>query len=176
MATQPDQLRSDIEDTREDLAANVDRLADHTNPRRIAQRRVEDVKSTLRAAGDKVMGSRSEDTGIAAAAGKVGEQAAHAPRALADQARGNPLAAGLIAFGAGLLAASLLPRTRVETQLGDQLADKAGNVVEPLAETGREMAGDIKGTVREAASDMKDTAADAVSKTKDQVTSAQQPA
>ena len=45
------------------------------------------------------------------------EHVQQAPQALADQARGNPVAAGIIAFGAGVLLATLLPSSRTEQRV-----------------------------------------------------------
>ena len=48
-----------------------------------------------------------------------------APAQLTSQARGNPLAAGLIAFGVGLLAGSLLPTSAAEQQAATKVKDAA---------------------------------------------------
>ena len=43
-----------------------------------------------------------------------------------QKSEGNPLAAGLIAFGVGWLASSLIPATRREQQVASQVKEKAG--------------------------------------------------
>ena len=58
-------------------------------------------------------------------AGDVATQIQQAPAAARRQTQGNPIAAGLIAFGAGLLAASLLPATELEKRAGRQVRDHA---------------------------------------------------
>jgi hypothetical protein len=97
MATQPEVIRTQIASTREDLAHDIDRLADRTSPRRIVRRRWDSMR-------ERVMGAPREVT----------TTVREAPEAVARTTQGNPVAAGLIAFGAGLLAASLLPETDAE--------------------------------------------------------------
>ncbi|WP_256356265.1 DUF3618 domain-containing protein [Streptomyces sp. PKU-EA00015] len=132
MGTSPDRMRAEIESTRRQLSYDVDELADRTSPRRMARRRSRRLRGALSGARDRVMGTAShatsraqgglhetaqsaqESAGQAAdtvrdAAGQAGDAAKRAPEQAMRQTQGNPLAAGLIAFGAGLLAASLLP-------------------------------------------------------------------
>jgi gas vesicle protein len=100
-----------------------------------------------------------------------------APHAVARQAEGNPLAAGLIAFGVGLLAASLLPASRQEqraaqavkeqavpqvkeaaAQVADQLREPAREAVETVKERATEAAGTVKEHGAGAAQDLRDQA------------------
>jgi hypothetical protein len=186
MAAQPDRIREEIEQTRAELASDVDRLADKTSPKRIAERRWDGVKASVRRASDKVMGA-SQSAGQSTASGlsnakdtvadkaqsaahSVAQTARQAPATVTRQTQGNPLAVGLIAFGAGLLAASLLPSTDAERRAGEQLAERADEVVEPLKEKAAELGGDLKERAQEAAGEIKDTARDAVTSTKEQAT------
>jgi hypothetical protein len=206
MATQPDQIREEIENTRSELAADVDRLADRTSPKRIAERRLGGIKSAVRRTTDRVMGASQEagtsmtsgmssaqervqgaahtvaDTTQSAAqtvAGKaqdaasgIADAARQAPGAVTRRTQGNPIAVGLIAFGAGLLAASLLPETEAERRAGERLAEQAGGAVEPLKEKAQELGSDLKDRAREAAGEIKDTAGQAVAATREQATQA----
>jgi len=151
MATEPDQLRADIERTRSELAGDVDRLADRTSPKRIVERRWGRMKDSATSVRHRVMGA-SED-----AMGSVRE----APQAVARTASGNPLAAGLVAFGAGLLAATLIPETDAERRAGRELSEHTGQ----LQEMGRDLASGVQDTVREAAGEVKETAKDAAAHT-----------
>lgn len=191
MASEPDRIRAEIEATREALTNDVDQLADRTSPKRIAQRRwdvvkdkARDVKETVMGAShdtvsgvsDKVSGAgetvSSKVSGAASAVSDTVSSAAdtvkETPDTVARKTRGNPVAAGVIAFGVGLLAASLLPETEAERRLGQQAADKAGDLVEPLKDKAREMGSDLGDTVREAAGQVKETAKEAVANTTDQ--------
>lgn len=64
-----------------------------------------------------------------------------------DQIKGNPIAAGLIAFGAGALVASLLPADRSAREL----AEKAGPVVEQAKAELKEVGGEIGRSAGESA-------------------------
>jgi hypothetical protein len=69
---------------------------------------------------------------------------AEAPQMARRQTQGNPLAAGLISFGAGWLIASLLPTTRREQELASQARDRAGELGQPVAEAARQVATEVK--------------------------------
>ena len=91
-----------------------------------------------------------------------------APAAVRRQTRGNPVAAGLIAFGAGWLVSSLLPATRREQELADQAKQVAQEKVQPVAqqvvaevkENLREPAEQAVESVRSTAQDAKETVAE----------------
>src|SRR3954451_8662276 len=132
MTQTPEEIRAEIERTRAELGTDVDALADKVSPSGIAHRQGRKLRETVNKVKTNVMG-RADDTagsakagvhnaagsakaGVHNAAGSVsdaahqaGEAVQDAPHRIAEQARGNPLAAGLIAFGAGLLASSLIP-------------------------------------------------------------------
>ena len=61
MAEEPDQIRDDIEVTRDRLARDVDRLADKTSPSRVVQRRWGGAKAQMRGLSDRVMGSAHDN-------------------------------------------------------------------------------------------------------------------
>ena len=101
------------------------------------------------------------------------EAARQAPDQAARQVQGNPLAAGLISFGAGLLTASLLPRTAAERQAKAQLSDRAADIVEPVKHAAEESAqrlkSDAAASAKEAAQEVKETATEAGRATGQQV-------
>jgi hypothetical protein len=174
MAEEPDDIRDDIEVTRARLARDVDRLADKTSPSRIVQRRWTGTKSKVRGLSDRVMGT-ARDTGSSAkdkastAASEVADQVRHAPEMVTQQTQGNPIAAGLIAFGAGMLVASLLPTTSIERQAGQTLREHGSDLIEPvrqpLAESAQHVGEHISDHAREAAAAVRDTATDAAKTT-----------
>ncbi|GGQ07372.1 DUF3618 domain-containing protein [Streptomyces roseolilacinus] len=184
MGTSPDQVRADIEATRDRLTQNVDRLADRTSPKRMVRRRTDRARSAASGLRARVMGVAS-DTGSATAdrtrhaarsaqdsAGHVGEAVRHAPEQALRQTQGNPLAAGVIAFGAGMLAASLLPETESEQRAVNRLSGRAGEVIEPVKTAAMESAHRLKDdateTARQAATQVKETAAEAARSTGEQ--------
>ncbi|MGI5157378.1 phage holin family protein [Microbispora sp. CA-102843] len=206
MGASPEEIRAEIEVTRAELAADVDRLTDRTSPARIVRRRTDRVRHAAQSVREKVMGmpahathtvrdqtgeaagtmrdaaahagetvrdaaAQAGDTvrGTAAEAGEMvrhgAQQAAEtvrdAPRQAMRGTQGNPLAAGLIAFGAGLLAASLLPKTSAEERAAVQVKDRAGEMVEPVKHAVQETAQRVGEDAREAGQQVRETAADA---------------
>lgn len=128
--------------------------------------RAQDAASTV---GDKAQQAAST-------VGEKAQDAAHAvqraPQQARQQARGNPLAAGLIAFGAGALVATLIPATRAEQDAVRHLGERAGGAVEPvkeaLTESARKLKDDAGSLVGEAAGAVKHVAQDAGQTTVDQ--------
>lgn len=94
-----------------------------------------------------------------------------APHKVADQTRGNPLAAGLIAFGAGLLASSLIPGSHQEEELVRKAKEKAEPVTSELTNAAKKVAEDLKEPVTAAVEDLKDTALGSVDRVKSEATS-----
>ncbi|MFS8096959.1 DUF3618 domain-containing protein [Lentzea alba] len=184
MGATPDQIRREIDSTRAELVDDANRLVDRTSPRRIAQRRTQRIRRGLRSMRDSVMGTASDTTStmqsqahqaketVADSAGRAAEAVQDAPRQAMRQAQGNPIAAGLIAFGGGLLVASLLPRSQAEQQMVAEIGDRASDVIEPakqaLAESAEHLKEDMTSDVRDAAGEVKQTASDAARTTAEQ--------
>lgn len=187
MGSRPDELRNEIEQTRGELAYDVDRLADHTVPSRVVGRKWEGAKGRARSLTDKVMGAKeSARDSVSHAGDKMQETASQAgdkaqetahqvagtvrdtPDMVARQTRGNPLAVGLIAFGVGLLTAALLPETEPEKRAGAAVADRSEGLVDQAKHAAREMAGDLQETAKDAAGQVKQTAQEAAGNTAEQ--------
>jgi hypothetical protein len=184
MGTSPDQLSGDIASTRAELAEDVNRLVDRTSPRRMAERRVSRVKGAMRNVREKVMGASHETRDRTQRAveqaqdaagevpGKVSDAAQSATDQLRQRTEGNPLAAGLIAFGAGLLAASLIPASRTEERLVQDLQERTSGLVDPVREAALESAQSVREglqtSVQESVSEVKSAAGEAVDATKEE--------
>jgi hypothetical protein len=166
----PEVIRRDIEATRADLSRDVDALTEKVSPARVVERRVDRAKSAVGSVKEKVMG----DTETVASS--VGDAATGAPSAARQKTRGNPLAAGLIAFGAGWLISSLLPATEKEKQAASTVKDKASEHSDTLTAPLKEAAGNAKenlqGPAQDAVASVKDKATDAASTVKDEAASA----
>jgi len=93
-----------------------------------------------------------------------------APETVRRRAQGNPLAAGLIAFGAGWLLSSLLPASEPEQQVATQVKDfateKGRPVARELGQAGQQAAGELRESAQYRAEAVKQTAADAASTVK----------
>ena len=156
----PDEIRAEIERTRAGLSDNVNTLADTVNPASLASRQVDKVKGAVFGVKDKIIGGSNDDESdsVPSTAEKV-----------SAQARGNPLAAGLIAFGVGLLAGSMLPASAAEQQAATKVKDAATPV---LSDAAKEVSGKLKEPAQQAVAAVKDSATDAVDTVKDEGTSA----
>jgi cell division septum initiation protein DivIVA len=191
MTSDPDQIRENIEQTQQNLSADVDALTEKVSPAKIAERRVQRVRSAMTSVKEKIMGSgpqqvsslggtvsssasSAKDT-VTATASSAADMAGSAPELARERTRGNPLAAGLIAFGAGWLIASLLPATEPEQQMASQVKDMATEkgrpVTQQLGQAGQEAAQQLKESVQQRAQSVKETAASAASTVTDQAQS-----
>jgi hypothetical protein len=181
MDEEPDRLRQDIENTRVSLTRDVDRLAEKTSPRKVAQRRWTAVKDKVMGTSENARQATSETANSAVGtvqdkAQDVADSMRSAPQAVALQTQGNPIAAGVIAFGVGMLAATLIPVTDAERRAGQQLRDNAGDLTDQAKDVAGEMKDDVSGSVRQAVGQVKETAQDAAQTTKDQAKSSAQDA
>jgi gas vesicle protein len=194
MSTDPDQIRSEIDQTQRELSADVDALTDKISPPRIMERRVRRTRTAITNMKDKMMGSTSDayqtagsaTSGVTSGVGEsVSARASAARDTVADTAssavdtarsapdmvrrrtEGNPLATGLIAFGAGLLLSSLLPASEPEQRVASQVKDFATEqgrpVAEQLGEAGQQAAQQLKESAQQRAETVKETATDAAS-------------
>ena len=93
-----------------------------------------------------------------------------APAQLRGRTAGNPLAAGLIAFGAGLLLSSLIPASRAEQRAAEGLKDQAAPLVDEAKQAAQQLREDLEPAAREAAGSVKESAAEAASHLKEQGT------
>ncbi|QNE13362.1 DUF3618 domain-containing protein [Pseudarthrobacter sp. NBSH8] len=167
MSDNPDVIRSDIEATRARLGTNVDAVADKVTPSNIVHRQTDKVKDAVFGVKEKVMGTADDATGRVHGIGD-------APHQVKAKTQGNPLAAGLIAFGAGLLLSSLIPASEKEREAADALKSAAEPLTAELTEAAKEIAEGLKEPAREAMENVKATAADAAEhvKTEGQVAAA----
>ncbi|MEA5367137.1 DUF3618 domain-containing protein [Amycolatopsis sp., V23-08] len=183
--TEPDRIRREIEGTQRNLSTDVNALTEKVSPGRVVERRVGRMKTALSGAKDRVMGTASEQAStIGDKAGSVassaadkahaaGEAVTGAPQSIRHGTRGNPLAAGLIAFGAGWLVSSLLPASEPERRLAGQVTDVAKDQLAPVAQ---QVAEDLKDNLREpaqhAVESVRSEAADSASTVTDEARSA----
>jgi hypothetical protein len=178
-SSDPDVIRRQIEDTRRELSYDVDALNEKVNPARVVDRRVTAAKGRITSVKEKVMGSAQDTTssahGMASNAADSVQSAAstavgavqQAPDAVVRQTQGNPLAAGLIAFGVGWLVSSLLPASEKEKQLAQQaetaVREHKDAILEPAKQAAQEMGEQLKPAAQEAMESVKATAQDAAS-------------
>ncbi|MEU1754338.1 DUF3618 domain-containing protein [Micromonospora matsumotoense] len=199
MSTDPDQIRREIEATRNSLSSDVDALAYKVSPGRIVDDRKQRARNALQNVRDKVMGTASDlghgtghaahsvgdrassaasavGEGAHAAASTVGDAAQRAPQVIRRKSEGNPIAAGLIAFGVGMLVSSLIPASRREQELAAQVKEKAGEhsgvVKEKLGQVAGELRDELREPAQHATESLRSTAQDAVHAVRDDTRSA----
>ncbi|WP_129788597.1 DUF3618 domain-containing protein [Promicromonospora panici] len=180
----PQEIRADIERTRGELSRDVDTLGDRVNPSQVARRRMDRARSGLAHVRDRVMGTAHDtmdtaqgtthemaDRGREAAssvadsarhtASSVAESTRSAPRRVREQTEGNPLAAGVVAFGIGLVLASVVPSSRTEQRAAKAVEEKAEPLVEGARSAASEIAHDLEEPARESVDAVRDAAKDA---------------
>lgn len=114
----------------------------------------------------------SADSAVKDAMRTAGAAVQDAPQQLAAKTQGNPLAAGLIAFGAGLLVSSLIPPSKAETDAAAAVREKARPLVNHAQAAGKEVVEGLNEPAQEAVENLKSTAAEAAGHVKDEGTSA----
>jgi Protein of unknown function (DUF3618) len=172
VGTTEDELRRDAQGQRERMGETLEAIGDRLSPERIVERRKAAVGQRFRSMKEAVMGSpdydeldrssgglRGRAEGVASSASDAlqgaTQQVQHAPQAIAAQARGNPLAAGLVAFGLGALFATVLPKTRTEQQLVEEARPQLESAAEELKGVGRAVASDAKERTTSAVAEVK---------------------
>ena len=197
----PEAIRRQIEQTQRELSYDVDALNEKVNPSRVMDRRVSAAKGRFGRVRERVMGSAHDTRATAqyrtqSAAGTVqdraqdaaesvqgaAQQAAHAvqqaPDTIVRQAQGNPLAAGLIAFGVGWLVSSLLPASERERELAQQaesaVREHKDELLAPAKQAAQEVGEQLRPAAEQAVQEVKSTAQDAAQTVKQEGQSAAQ--
>lgn len=180
------ELRQDLDEQRDDIARTVDEIQNRVSPGRVWARESYRMRHRVTDWKDRIMGndqpyyssgSRSGSSGQTEGAGSsfgdrlsdAKETVAGAPEEMRRQTQGNPLAAGLIAFGAGLLVSSLIPETERERQLAEgiqplvsdvvgEARQAASTVAQELKEPAEQAVQEVKDAAQQAATDVRDTA------------------
>jgi gas vesicle protein len=197
MAERTDELRQDIDRKRDDIGYTVDQIQNRVSPRRVTARGTHQLRRLWIDTRDRVMGNdqaeypwerasqRVEDTsqGMGEKVGEMTDRAAEklndiregiadAPQTVRQQTRGNPLAAGLITFGGGLLVGTLLPRTDAEERAAERLQPALSEVAQGASGVGKEIAEDVRSSSTDAIQEVKDTARTAIENVEDDAKSA----
>ncbi|MFG1817709.1 DUF3618 domain-containing protein [Kribbella sp. NPDC049174] len=163
MAEDPEQLKRNIEQTRRNVGRDVDALTEKVTPSRIVGRRVDRARGGVHRLKEHVMGSAesvggsvSDSAGSAVstmqdAGGKVGDAVGSAPEMARARTRGTPLAAGMVAFAAGWIAAAVVPASTRERELAQDTKDKAMEAAGPVKEQAAQVVQEVKDNLQEPA-------------------------
>jgi len=186
MAEDPEELKRNIEQTRRDVGRDVDALTEKVSPGRVVGRRVDRARGGVHRLKEHVMGSAetvgdsagSASSTVQDAGSKVGDAVGSAPDMARARTRGTPLAAGLIAFAAGWVAAAALPASTRERELAQETKDKAmeaaGPVKEQAAQVAQEVRENLQQPAQEAVENVKQSASQAATEVADEGRSAAQ--
>lgn len=176
MGQSTEELASQIEDTRGRMASDLDTLQDRVSPSAIIERRKHAVRSRFGSMKNKVMGTAHSAADAVpsgtAAASTVTDTASDLASGAQERFEGAPLAAGLVAFGAGLVVASLVPSTRVEAEAAHQVVETAKEHGQPLVDqaraAGEELMSGAKDNAAQAAQQVRDSAQESMDRVKEE--------
>ena len=189
MTKDADQIREEIRVTRGDLSSDVNALAESVRPGNVVKRRVDKIRGAAVSTKERVMGAapdprsvkESASSSVSGAASTVsdaassaGDAVAASPELLRSKTQGNPLAAGVIAFGAGWLIGSLIPTTERERQAATAVKENAEPLKQEVASAAREVGDNLREPAQQAVDSVRDTASEAVENTKQEGLSATQ--
>jgi vacuolar-type H+-ATPase subunit H len=92
-----------------------------------------------------------------------------------DRVEGSPLAAGLVAFGVGVVVAALLPPTEAESRASHTLVDTAkeqgGPVADAAKSAAREVGEGLRDKASQAATEVKESAQESAARVQDEASS-----
>lgn len=184
MGQSTEELSGDIEETRRSMSSNVDALQDRVSPTAIVERRKEAARGRMRSVRDRVMGSaHGVRSSTADSLGSTQESAHGAVESVKGAAHGtvsgtqqkvegSPMAAGLVAFGAGVVLAALIPASDKEARVAAQVVDTTKEKGQPLIADAKAAAQDVAHQVAESAGDamstVKDTAAESAQRVREE--------
>jgi ElaB/YqjD/DUF883 family membrane-anchored ribosome-binding protein len=184
MAATADQLKHEIAQRRDEIGRDLDALGEKVSPGRVVHRRAARIGGRFHRMREAVMGT-AEDTGgrvattasdatdrISSAASDAADSVRQMPETAREKVEGNPLAAGLIAYGFGMLVASVVPPTRTEQELAKQARPLVDSAMDEAKNVGQEVVADLREPARDAVEQVKETAAEAAQNVKQTTTEA----
>jgi len=161
MGQSTEELRRDIEQTRDGLSDALGAIGDRVSPGRVLERRKNRTVQGFQSLRHRVMGTVSNaKDGISDGTGSAVDTITSTPDTVRAHTQGSPLAAGAIAFGVGFLIAAVFPPSRSEQQAAQTLLEKAEPVKDELLAAGQDVASELKDSARSALDEVKQTAAD----------------
>lgn len=164
------QLRVEIAETRTNMGETLEAIGDRVSPGRVVERRKNRMMRSARDIRDRVMGTaQSAEERAGGAVHRVGDAVESAPEMVRERSAGNPLMAGGVAFGVGLLVAAAMPPSRTERELAENVGERIEPIKEQATEAVREVAEHMKEPAREAAEELKQSASDSAGHVAEQV-------
>lgn len=169
MSQSPAEIRDEIESTRGRLSSDVDALADKVSPSNIAHRQTEKIRGSVGRVREKIMGVADDASeSVHQTSDETRDAIQGLPGNVVQGTRGNPLAAGLIAFGAGWLLSTFVPATETERHAAEAVKEKAQPFLEEAQGMAKSVAADLKEPAEEAVQHVRDAAQDSVEHLKEE--------
>ncbi len=178
-AAQVAEIRSEIARSRRELSGAVNAfeerlherkedIADRVSPPRVWHRKTAGVRRRWDEMGTSISQMTNggttarRETLMAGNGSKVRGQA----QELSGRTERNPMAAGLVALGAGFLAAALLPPTQREREAAQRLRREMEPLTRQASAVGREMVNELQPVAEGSVEQLKERATDAVEQVK----------
>jgi uncharacterized protein YjbJ (UPF0337 family) len=184
MGQDTDQLTNDITQTRQDLSSHLDELQEKVSPAAIVERKKTAARERVGGVRDKVFGSARDTKGqvagtvsgtVSGAGDRLTGTASDATDTARQQFQGSPLAAGVAAFGLGMVVAALIPASEAESRAAVQAKDALQEHAQPLVEDAKGAAAEVgeqlKESATEAADQVKQTGQEAASRVQGEASS-----
>jgi len=172
-----EELRGQLANQRAEVGRDLDAIGDRVSPHRMVERKQAAVRQRIGGIKDRVMGSAESSVEAmreagASAAASLSDSASTVAHGTRDAAGGNPLAMGLIAFGAGLVAATVFPATRAERDMAERAQPMLERAAAEAVPAARHVMEELEPTAQEAVADLRESAKDAASSVKEQAVGA----
>jgi ElaB/YqjD/DUF883 family membrane-anchored ribosome-binding protein len=178
MGQSTEELTGQIEDTRQRMANDLDTLQERVSPSAIVERRKQAARHRLSSMKDKVMGTAQSAKDSMSSAASAAPDAGSLASTAQSQVEGAPLAAGLAAFGVGVVVAALLPASRAEAEVAHRVVETAkeqgGPMLEDAKSAGADVAQSLKESATQAAQEVKESAQQSAQHVKEEGTSSAQ--
>jgi hypothetical protein len=165
MGTPDAELSRTAEADRVRMSETLDAIGDRTSPARIVERHNPAIMQRLRHAREAVMGSPDYQEPLLAS------PRPHAPDTsdtATEPVQGNPLAAGLVAFGIGALVATAFPKTHTEQRLVHSGRPQLDHAMQELREAGNHVVAEFEDRAATAQQELSSTVKDAASQVAEQ--------
>jgi hypothetical protein len=166
------ELRREIEHRRQDLGRDLEVIGDRVSPGRMADRSRERTRRRVVGLRDRLMGTTQpparttfgdDEPGLRdRVAGAASGLTDHDPAsAVQERVQGSPIAMGMVAFGIGFVAGSVIPPSRSERELAHRLEPGITQLAEGVAQQGREVGEHLAPAARDEAQALKGEASKA---------------
>lgn len=160
-----EELRRDIAAQRQDIGRDLEAIGDRLSPGRMVDRSRERTRRRVTTWRERVMG-KVQDTRdrMGDAMPSVGGASDTSPTEMVEErVEGSPLVAGMVAFGLGFIAGSILPPSSRERELARSVEPQVQQLARGAAETAKEAGEHLAPVVQEEAQAVKEEAGEAAS-------------